>query len=86
MAGTPLEPRPPDRVDRLRDDRDAASICLLVCWCMEREYVAISTGGGGETGMNDSVADIFSRSWKRYVLEKEVLLMFLVQRGDEMIQ
>lgn len=58
-AGTPPSLRLPDRPDRRCDDRDAASICFLVCWCMDREYVAMSTGGGGEeTGMYDSVADI----------------------------
>jgi len=29
---------PPAFADLLRADRDAASICFLVCWCMVREY------------------------------------------------
>ena len=38
--------------DRRCGERDAASICFLVCWCIEREYVGRSAGGGGEAGMD----------------------------------
>lgn len=30
---------------------ETASICLLVCWSMEREYVLRSAGGEGENGI-----------------------------------
>lgn len=31
--------------------RAIASICLFVCWCIERMYVFMSWGGGGELDM-----------------------------------
>lgn len=38
--------------ERLRVvDDEAASICRLVCWCMEREYEPRSAGGDGEKDM-----------------------------------
>lgn len=40
------------RVDLLCEEApEMASIWRLVCWCMDREYVLRSVGGGGDVGM-----------------------------------
>jgi hypothetical protein len=47
-----------DRLERRPDVRDAASICLLVYWCMNRAYDVISDGGEYEAGMKFSLEDM----------------------------